>query len=142
MADASRLFRLYLNLHISLYRLTRGRLGGRLGPVRILLLKTTGCKSKQERTVPLGYFRDGENYVITGTNGGRPRHPGWYFNLRNSPHAEIQVGRHRIQVNAEQASPEDKERLWTTLIRVAPLYRRYREQPNRDIPMMILHPVH
>ena len=138
MAGTSPFFRLYLNAHISLYRLTGGRVGGRLGPVRILLLTTMGNKSKQPRTTPVGYFMDGEDYVITGTNGGQPRHPGWYFNLLRDPHATILVGSNQTEVTAQQADAEQTKRLWDILVKIAPLYSRYRELPGREVPMMIL----
>src|SRR5205085_3593411 len=98
-------------------------------------------KSQQKRTIPLGYFKDGDNFVITASNGGQPRHPGWYFNLKNEPRAMIEVGRDKIDVIAEQADPEQKNRLWSKLVSIAPQYDQYRGKANRDIPMMILHPM-
>jgi F420H(2)-dependent quinone reductase len=80
-------------LHVTLYRLTNGRIGGRfIAGSPILLLTTTGRRTAKRRTRPLAYVRDGERYVLCASNGGSPTHPGWYHNLRASGRAEIQVG--------------------------------------------------
>ncbi|NTU63548.1 MAG: nitroreductase family deazaflavin-dependent oxidoreductase, partial [Chloroflexi bacterium] len=53
----------------------------------------------------------------------------------------IQVGKDTLQATAEQADPEQKQRLWARLIAIAPQYDKYRDKTGRDIPMMILHPI-
>ncbi len=140
MARRPFLFKLFLDAHVSIYRLSGGKLGGRMGPNDVLLLTTTGRKSKQPHTIPLGYFKDGENYIITASYGGSPHNPAWYFNLKNDPHAVIEVGPAKINVTAEQADPEQKKRLWAKLVSIAPMYDNYRVKTSRDIPMLILHP--
>jgi hypothetical protein len=73
--------RAVLWLHVTLYRLTNGRIGGRfIAGSPILLLTTTGRKSGKRRTRPLAYVRDDDRYVLCASNGGSPRHPGWYHN--------------------------------------------------------------
>ncbi len=134
------IFKSFLSVYIALFRRTGGKFGGKMGAMGVLLLTTTGRKSKQQRTSPLGYIRDGENYVVSASNNGQPQNPGWYFNLKDDPHAVIEVGKDKINVTAEQADPEQKKRLWAQLISVAPRYGKYPEKTSRDIPMMILHP--
>jgi F420H(2)-dependent quinone reductase len=74
--------RVVLWLHVTLYRLTNGRIGGRfIAGSSILLLTTTGRRTGKRRTRPLAYVRDGERYVLCASNGGSPTHPGWYHNL-------------------------------------------------------------
>lgn len=140
MAGTPFYVKMLLGAHISMYRLSGGKLGGKMGPNIFLLLTTTGRKSKQKRTIPLNYFKDGDNFIITASNAGQPRHPGWYFNLKDDPHAVIEIGKDKINVTAEQADPEQKKRLWSQLISIRPQYDKHREKTSRDIPMMILHP--
>ena len=140
MAGTPFFVKMFLNAHASMYRLSGGKLGGKVGPNTILLLTTTGRKSKEKRTIPLGYFKDGDNFVITASNGGAAQNPGWYFNLKGDPHATIEVGKEKMEVTAEQADPEQKKRLWAKLVSVSPQYDGYTKKSNRDIPMMILHP--
>jgi deazaflavin-dependent oxidoreductase (nitroreductase family) len=74
-------------LGVRLYRLTRGGIA-RLVRVNVLILTTRGRRSGRERTVLLAYFPQGESFVVVAANGGQPRHPAWYLNLRAArPHA-------------------------------------------------------
>ena len=69
--------RAVLWLHVTLYRLTNGRVGGRfIAGSPILLLTTTGRRTGKRRTRPLAYGRDGERYVLCASNGGSATHPG------------------------------------------------------------------
>jgi F420H(2)-dependent quinone reductase len=88
-------------LHVTLYRLTNGRIGGRfIAGSPILLLTTTGRKTGKRRTRALAYVRDGEGFVLCASNGGSPQHPGWYHNLCATGRAEIQVGPEHLAVSA------------------------------------------
>ena len=42
-------------LHKNVYRLTGGKVGGKIGKARVLLLTSTGRKSGKPRTSPLLY---------------------------------------------------------------------------------------
>jgi deazaflavin-dependent oxidoreductase (nitroreductase family) len=134
------LFTLIPKIHVFLYRLTNGRLGGEIMGLPLLLLTTTGRKSGKERTVPLAYLKDGANYVITASNAGLPTHPAWFWNLTSNPQATIQVKDVRQAVVAEEAGPEERSRLWAQLIEVAPGYANYQKSTPREIPMVILRP--
>jgi F420H(2)-dependent quinone reductase len=135
------IFRGVLSLLVFLYRATGGRIGGKVGQLEVLLLTSTGRKSGKQRTVPLGYIRDGSAYVITASAGGAHKHPGWFFNVRSNPQAIIEVKDKRIPVVAEVAGPEKKAELWARLIELAPNFAGYQKRTSRDIPMVILHPV-
>lgn len=87
-------------LNVPLYRLSRGRLFGRLDRAPVLLLTTTGRKSGARRTAPVVYLADGERMVVIGSNAGNVRTPAWALNLRAHPDAEVEVGAHRRQVTA------------------------------------------
>ncbi len=126
--------------HRSLYRSTGGAIGGRIGGGPILLLTTTGRKSGKAHTRPLRYFRDGDDLVVVGSNGGLDRDPGWCLNLRTNPQAVVEIGRRKLRVRAQEARVEQRERLWGKVVTQAPIYERYRTSTRREIPLMILHP--
>ena len=134
------IFRLFTRLHVLLYRLSGGRIGGTLSGVQILLLESVGRKTGQRRTTPLAYIRDGDNYVVTASNGGEPHHPGWYYNLHSQPQTVIQVIDQHISVEVEQANPEERRRLWAELVKRNPRFDEYRRKTSREIAMFILHP--
>lgn len=133
--------RFFLALHVFLYRLTGGRLGGGFGEFGILLLTTIGRKSGQARTLPLGAFQDGANYVVIASNGGQAAHPAWFYNLQNQPDVTIQVKDKRLSAHAEVVGPERRTELWKRLLQLAPGYERYTHSTTREIPLVLLKPL-
>jgi deazaflavin-dependent oxidoreductase (nitroreductase family) len=120
------------------YRLTGGFIGGSFGKAPILLLTTTGAKTGRKRTMPLLYYRDGENLVLIASFGGSDNHPDWYVNLRKNPKVEVQIGRETKAVVAETASPEEKARLWPLVVEMYSQYADYQTRTKRQIPVVVL----
>jgi deazaflavin-dependent oxidoreductase (nitroreductase family) len=133
--------RVVLWLHVTLYRLTNGRVGGRfIAGSPILLLTTTGRRTGKRRTRPLAYVRDEDRYVLCASNGGSPAHPGWYHNLSVTGHAEIQVGPERLAVNARTADPAERSRLFPRFVEMYKGYGAYEAKTSRQIPLVLLTP--
>jgi|SRR5580658_1107351 F420H(2)-dependent quinone reductase len=127
-------------LHRVLYRASRGRIGGRLGGMSILLLTTTGRRTGKPRTNPLTFSRDGANLVVIASNGGMSWSPAWWLNLRDNPEASVQIGRERHRVRARRSSPEEQTRLWAEITSRIPAYLAYQKRTTRPIPVVILEP--
>ena len=106
----------------------------------MLLLTTTGARTGNKRVQPLLYTMDGERYVLIASNGGAPRHPAWFLNLRAHPLAEVQVGGRVVRVRAREAKQEERERLWQQMAAVWPLYNGYQHRADRQIPVVLLEP--
>lgn len=128
-------------LHTPLYRLTKGRIGHRTGPLSHLLLTATGRKSGQKRTCPLTYLEDAGRYVLIASNGGNEKHPVWYLNLEAEPRATVEVGAKKFDVVASTASGEERARLWSAAVRMNPQYATYEGITSREIPVVVLTPV-
>ena len=131
---------LIAKVHTFLYRVSGGRLGGRISGSRVVLLTTTGRKSGKRRTTPLLSLPDGENIVIVASNGGNDRHPVWWLNLQANPEAELRTGNETKPVRAEAASEEEKARLWPLLVEMYSGYARYQQGTERKIPVVVLRP--
>ncbi len=127
-------------MHEFWYRLTGGVLGGSWMGNPFLLLTTTGRKTGKRRTTPLQYLEDGENLVVIASNGGNPRHPAWWLNLEKSPHAQVQIRSERKRVKAEEATGEERERLWRAAVELYSGYEGYQKSTERRIPVVILRP--
>ena len=134
-------FRILGGIHKRVYRLTGGKLGGRIGKAPVLLLTVTGRKSGRPRTQPLLYARAGDGYVVIASKGGADQHPLWYRNLQASPQAEVTVGRTTRQVRARDAQGEERERLWRALADLYSGYDKYAQKTTRQIPVVVLEPV-
>ena len=125
--------------HAVLYRLTGGRIGGRFpGLPPMLLLDHVGAKSGKERTVPLVYMPEGDDFVIVAAKGGHPKDPAWMHNLRANPDTEVQVGTRRIPVRAREVTGDERGELWPTVVAFNPLWGRYQARTERTIPVVIL----
>jgi deazaflavin-dependent oxidoreductase (nitroreductase family) len=127
--------RLFMKGHVSLYRLTGGKVGG---GEHMLILTTTGRKSGVERDTPLFFFRDGEHFVIIASAGGAAKHPTWWLNLRSNPQARIQIGANVIPVAAVEAEGEERQRLWSIVAEHYTNFVAYQKRTAREIPLIVL----
>jgi len=78
--------------HVDRYRATDGEEGyiWQKGTT-ILLLTTRGRKTGAERTTPLIFERNGDDFLIVASRGGTDEPPGWYVNLQAEPDVQVQV---------------------------------------------------
>jgi deazaflavin-dependent oxidoreductase (nitroreductase family) len=134
-------FRFFGAVHIFFYRLSSGRIAGRVQGMQVLLLTTTGRKSGRRRTVPLGSLQDGKAYVVVASNAGFDVHPGWFFNLQADPRVHLEVGGASMEARARILEGEERARLWARVISRSPGYASYERRTRRAIPLVALHPV-
>jgi len=127
-------------LNVPLYRLTRGRLMGKVGRAPVLLITTTGRRSGQQRTAPVLYLADGERLVVIGSNAGYERPPAWSLNLEANPDAEVEVGSRRLSVRARIADGEERADLWRRCNEQYGGFDEYRERTDRRIRVFVLEP--
>lgn len=134
------LFKVFMALHVGLYRLSGGKLGGEMRGLKVLLLTTIGRKSGKVHTVPLGCFDRPGGYVIVASNGGQPTHPAWYHNLKSQPQVTVQIFDKVIPVTAEVLTGEARAQAWQQVITTAPSYANYEKRTTREIPLVLLRP--
>lgn len=79
-------------LHVSLYKLSGGRLFNRIGGGEICIVRMLGAKSGQPREFPLMYVPYKSGIVLVASLAGAPSHPVWYHNLIKYPQFEVTVG--------------------------------------------------
>ena len=86
------------------YRAHGGEVAGLGFPV--LLLTTTGTRSGRRTTVPLGFKVDAGQVFVVASNGGAPRHPGWFHNLVANPAVIVELGDQAYEGRAVVAQME------------------------------------
>jgi deazaflavin-dependent oxidoreductase (nitroreductase family) len=133
----------WVNEHIQKYVETDGAEGHEWRPgVHTLLLTTKGRKSGEKRRTALIYQPDGSgNYVVVASQGGKPTHPAWYFNLSADPVVDVQVAADKFQARARTAGPDERDRLWKLMNEVWPDYTEYQKKTDREIPVVVLEPI-
>jgi deazaflavin-dependent oxidoreductase (nitroreductase family) len=134
------MLRLSGKMNVPLYRMTRGRVGGRVGRAPVLLLTTTGRKSGQQRTAPVLYMRDGERLVVIGSNAGNARAPAWALNLRANPEASVEVRADKQQVRARVTEGDERADLWKRFNEQYAGFDDYAGKTTRDIAVFVLEP--
>jgi deazaflavin-dependent oxidoreductase (nitroreductase family) len=131
--------------HTWLVRVTRGKIGGRIGRLHFLLLHHVGAKSGAPRTTPLLYHRldDRPGYVVIGSKGGSATNPAWLYNLRAHPAVEIEIpGEERRRPVRAREVPEgdERERLWNLMVADWRFFDSYQKRTPRRIPVLLLEP--
>ena len=115
---------------------TKGRVRMSLG-MPSLLLAHRGAKSGIERTTPLLYFTRGDDVVLIASNGGAPKHPAWYHNVRARREVSLSNGGASRRYLGREAEGEEREALWRDACTLYPGYAKYQERAgSRRIPVM------
>jgi deazaflavin-dependent oxidoreductase (nitroreductase family) len=117
-----------------------GRVGGMFEGLPLLLLHHIGAKSGKSRINPLAYQSDDGRYVVFASKAGAPTNPDWYYNLKAHPNVTIEVGTDTIDAIANEATGEERERLYRTQAERIPQFAEYEERTERVIPVMVLTP--
>ncbi|MDT7804548.1 MAG: hypothetical protein QOI78_7981 [Actinomycetota bacterium] len=120
--------------------------GGRVSLVALaglpsLRLTTTGRKSGLPRSTNLLYFPHGGDFVLTGSNWGRPNNPAWTLNLRADPKAEVALAGRPVAVVARELEGEEYAAMWRELLAFWPGYAMEQEEAGRPLPVFVLNRV-
>jgi deazaflavin-dependent oxidoreductase (nitroreductase family) len=127
-------------LNVPVYRITRGRVMGKIGRAPVLLLTSIGRRSGQPRTAPVLFLADGERVVVIGSNAGNSKAPAWSHNLKANPDAEVQIKGERRLVRARVAEGEERAELWRKMNEQYAGFEDYDERTSRDIAVFVLDP--
>jgi len=131
-------------INVKLYRATGGRLGGkwRVGSafpwgIPVCLLTTTGRKTGQPRVSPLLFLEDGDRIVLVASQGGLPKNPMWYLNIRANPEVTVQVKSRVRKMRARVATDAERAELWPRLVDLYADFDNYQSWTDRQIPVVI-----
>src|SRR6266851_7655072 len=127
-------------LNVPIYRMTRGRLMGKIGRAPVLLLTSTGRRTGQPRTAPVLYLADGDRVVVIGSNAGNAHAPAWSHNLKANPDAEIEIRSERRPVRARVAEGEERTELWRRMNAQYGGFEDYDHRTSREIAVFVLDP--
>jgi deazaflavin-dependent oxidoreductase (nitroreductase family) len=107
-----------------------------------IVLTTTGRKSGDLRRNALIFGRDGDDYILVASYGGRPKHPLWYLNLVADPSVTIQDRADVVRGIAETVPEGDeRDRLWAQMVALFKNYGEYQDKTERRIPVVRVRPV-
>ena|ERR1700682_1510449 len=109
----------------------------------VLLMTATGAKSGEAITTPLVYGREGDDYIVVASQGGAPKHPKWFGNLKANPEVEVEVanadGTEKFKARARTvASRQEHDRLYNEMSKIWPAFTAYQKRTERLIPVVVL----
>lgn len=105
----------------------------------VLLLTTTGAKTGAQRTQPVVYLREGDDFVVIASNWGQERNPSWYYNLKANPRAKVTLSGSTYDVTARKVTGSQRDLYWQQGCRMYPAWDLYKARsPRRQFPIMIL----
>ena len=106
-----------------------------------VVLTTTGRKSGDLRRNALIYGKDGDDFILIASYGGRPTHPLWYLNLVADPSVTIQERADVVNGVAETVPEgEERDRLWDIWRSYTPHLDAYATLRSTESAVVVLEP--
>ncbi len=104
----------------------------------VIIVTNKGRKTGAIRKTPLMRAMDGSNYILVASQGGAPKNPRWYANLKAEPNVEIrdETQTHSMRVR-EVVDSVERKRLWDIAVAAYPPYQEYQDKTDRVIPVFI-----
>jgi len=108
----------------------------------VIIVTNRGRKTGAIRKTPLMKVVDGRNYILVASQGGAPKHPFWYHNLKAEPNVEIRDETEVYQMRVrEVVDSAERQRLWAIAVEAYPPYQEYQEKTDRVIPVFVAEPI-
>lgn len=111
---------------------------GRLAGASLLIMTTTGAKTGLPRPALVGYDRDGDCYVVVGSNAGRDEQPTWLANITKNPVVTVEVGTEKFQARTRITEGAERRRLLDARIAAVPMFGEYEKKTARQLPVIVL----
>jgi deazaflavin-dependent oxidoreductase (nitroreductase family) len=107
----------------------------------VVIVTHRGRMTGAIRKTPLMRVKEGDNYILVGSQGGAPKDPAWVHNLRADPHIELRDETIvRSMFVREVNDMTERTRLWTLAVAAYPPYAEYQARTKRQIPLFVAEP--
>ncbi|MEI5527992.1 nitroreductase/quinone reductase family protein [Streptomyces brasiliscabiei] len=121
------------------FRARHGEVGGYFEGARLILLTTTGARTGNRHTTPLGYLPDGDGTILViASAGGSPKHPDWYRNITADPRVTVESGVFTYEAEAVVLDGEERDRAFARAVESEPGWAEYQAKTDRTIPVVAL----
>jgi len=104
----------------------------------VIIVTNLGRKTGAVRKTPLMRAVDGNAYILVASQGGAPKHPFWYHNLKADQNVEIRDGEQVFSMRVREVPDSaERQRLWEIAVDAYPPYQDYQEKTDRVIPVFL-----
>jgi deazaflavin-dependent oxidoreductase (nitroreductase family) len=122
------------------FRTTGGTLSA-FGDGPVLLLTTTGARSRKQRTSPMMYLADPDDprlVYVFASKAGADDNPAWFHNLVAHPEVTVEIGRETRTAVARPVPEPERSRLYAIQAARFPGFAEYQRRTSRTIPVVAL----
>ncbi|HUA42076.1 MAG TPA: nitroreductase family deazaflavin-dependent oxidoreductase [Streptosporangiaceae bacterium] len=107
----------------------------------VVIVTTRGNKSGKIRKMPLMRVEHSGEYALVASQGGAPKHPVWYYNLKADPEGvRIQDGPEPFDVEVRELDGDERALWWQRAVAAYPPYAEYQQKTQRTIPVFLATP--
>ncbi len=106
----------------------------------VVIVTNLGARTGKVRKTPLMRVEHDGRYAAVASQGGSPKHPVWYFNLKAHPRVELQDGPMRQEMVAREITGDERDQWWERAVAAYPPYAEYQTRTTRQIPVFVLEP--
>lgn len=120
------------------FRANEGKVGGPFEGSPVLLLGTTGARTRANRTNPMMFLKiDGKTYVFA-SKAGADTDPDWYHNLVADPGVTVEMGTKKFEATAKPVVGDERDRIYAIQAERYPGFAEYAAKTTRTIPVVEL----
>jgi deazaflavin-dependent oxidoreductase (nitroreductase family) len=104
----------------------------------VIIVTTRGNKSGKVRKTPLMRVEHDGEYALVASQGGAPKHPVWYWNLKaDSTAVTIQDGPEPFDAEVHELEGAERDAWWKRAVAAYPPYAEYQQKTKRRIPVLV-----
>ena len=108
----------------------------------VIIVTNHGRRTGAIRKTPLMRVVDRKNYILIASQGGSPKNPVWYYNLKSNPNVEIQDKTKVYSMKVREViDTRERQRLWEIAVEAYPPYDEYQNRTERIIPIFVAEPL-
>jgi F420H(2)-dependent quinone reductase len=104
----------------------------------VIIVTMWGNKSGNVRKIALMRVEHDGEYALVASQGGSPKHPVWYYNLKAKPdEVTIQDGPEPFPATVRQVTGDERSAWWERAVAAYPPYADYQQKTDREIPVFV-----
>jgi deazaflavin-dependent oxidoreductase (nitroreductase family) len=123
---------------IAEFRANTGKVGGNFEGAPVLLLHTTGARSRAKRINPMMYLNDDGKIYVFASKAGADTNPDWFYNLVADPLVTIEIGEEKVNATANVVTGDEHDRIYAIQAERYPGFAEYQAKTTRIIPVVEL----
>jgi len=104
----------------------------------VVLMTMRGARTGKVRKVPVMRVEHEGVYAVVASQGGRPTHPGWYFNLKAGSSITMQDGTQTHTYVVRELEGAERHLWWERAVAAYSDYADYQTRTTRVIPVLLL----